>query len=258
MLDSSRPASRVIINTFQVSKLVAKIKSETLQRDGNITDECYASLERQVHTVDLLFQKWHADVIAAYEYPDTDSSNEASLKMMDCAQKFSSSQFCQGVWNKHRTARILLHQKFLETPVPKYARHAYAAANIYEHSGHRAARIILHQRFLEVPLPMESSRLTPIYEQRAQRAVSQLIILDMTAAILASIPFSLGDIERKTKGAVPISIGGYFLVWSLQVILRCPFITLDQRMIARTSLERIGRECGISYATLYARTFVPL
>ncbi len=234
------------------------MKSETLRRDGNITDECYVSLQGQVHTVDLLFQKWHADVTAAYGYPDTDSNNEASLKMMDCAQKFSSSAFCQGVWNKHRAARILLHQKFLETPVPIYSSHAYTAANIYEHSQHRAARIILHQRFLEVPLPTQSSREAPIYEHSAQRAVSQSIILDMTAAILASIPFSLGDMERKTKGALPISIGGYFLVWSLQIILRCPFITIDQRMIARTSLEKIGRECGISYATLYARTIVPL
>jgi hypothetical protein len=107
----------------------------------------------------------------------------------------------------------------------------------------RSGRIIAHQKFLEALDTCRDESLLATYKE--QRLLSEAIIHTMTTDILRSIAFSL---EYR-------SVGGYFLVWSLQVVLRCSYASFEQRKEARESLERVGRECGLNYAVIYARHF---
>lgn len=114
---------------------------------------------------------------------------------------------------------------------------------------HRATRILLHQLLLELFQAVEGIEETDLFSIDQQRIDSQAVILEMTTDILASAPFSLGEMSVPPK-----SVGGYFLIWSLQTILRCPFISHKQHHEARAVLEKVGRQCGIKCATLIAKS----
>lgn len=78
----------------------------------------------------------------------------------------------------------------------------------------------------------------------------------MVRDILASIAFSVGDIPSQFTVGMPKSVGGYFLIWTLKVILRCPVASEEQRDLARAALLRIGRQFGISYALKSAQVYM--
>jgi hypothetical protein len=122
---------------------------------------------------------------------------------------------------------------------------------------HRASRILLHQSLLEGLDARLSSNSSPdmITSNQEQYEASVLIIEQMADFVLASIPFSLGDVPLPSCLSTPKSVGGYFLVWSLQVILRCQYLSEHRRKRASDALLRIGRQCGISYATIFARRY---
>ncbi|PVH86275.1 hypothetical protein DL98DRAFT_11453 [Cadophora sp. DSE1049] len=113
---------------------------------------------------------------------------------------------------------------------------------------HRATRILLHQLLLELLQAVEGIEDTDFFSIDQQQVDSQSVILETTADILASAPFALGEMSLPPK-----SVGGYFLVWSLQTILRCPFTTHQQHHEARAVLEKGGRQCGIKCATMIAK-----
>ncbi|KUJ09759.1 uncharacterized protein LY89DRAFT_740831 [Mollisia scopiformis] len=118
---------------------------------------------------------------------------------------------------------------------------------------HRAARILLHQTLLDGLDAMDSGRLSSINQD--QKSISKSVIKEMADFILLSIPFSLGDVPLPPSLNGPKSVGGYFLVWSLQVLLRCPSVSDDQQNQAKNALLRIGRRCGLSYATIFAKKY---
>lgn len=126
------------------------------------------------------------------------------------------------IWNKHRASRILLHQTLLE------------AFDAHQYSG-------------------PDSALETFNEE--QCASSRSTIQEIADFVFASIPFSLGDVPLPTSIKGPKSVGGYFLVWTLQVILRCPFVSDGQRTHAKHALLRVGKQCGISYATIFAQKY---
>lgn len=121
---------------------------------------------------------------------------------------------------------------------------------------HRAARILLHQKFLEATVSM-NQRLNKRAWGDAQQALSQAIVQEMATNIIARMPSALSGHERNFHPAMPVSLGGYFVVWSLQVVLRCPFVSFKLQGEARKALEQVGRQCGISYATLCSQTYAP-
>lgn len=82
----------------------------------------------------------------------------------------------------------------------------------------------------------------------------QIMIRD----ILASIAFSVGDIPSQFTVVMPKSVGGYFLIWTLKIILRCPVASEEQRDLARAALLRIGRQFGINYAVKSAEAYMGL
>jgi len=117
---------------------------------------------------------------------------------------------------------------------------------------HRATRILLHQLLLELFRAMEEAQKlgdSGLYSINQQELASQAIIQEMAGDILSSAPFALGEMSVPPK-----SVGGYFLVWSLQTILRCPFTSHKQHHEARAVLERVGRQCGIKCAVMIAKS----
>jgi hypothetical protein len=115
---------------------------------------------------------------------------------------------------------------------------------------HRATRILLHQALLENPDTAEFEHMTS-----SNPEVSLALIRRLIGDIFDSIPFSLGDITSSSD-AVPKSVGGYFLVWALRVVIRCPFATAEQQRKAKAFLWRVGKQCGISLAASIAETYM--
>ncbi|KAK0105292.1 hypothetical protein ONS96_004688 [Cadophora gregata f. sp. sojae] len=117
---------------------------------------------------------------------------------------------------------------------------------------HRATRILLHQLLLELFQAVGKIQKLGDIDMRdfeEQELASRATIQEMTGDILSSAPFALGEMSVPPK-----SIGGYFLVWSLQTILRCSFVSHEQRHEARAVLEKVGRQCGIKCATMIAKS----
>jgi hypothetical protein len=111
---------------------------------------------------------------------------------------------------------------------------------------HRATRILLHQALLESPDAAEFDKTAPSSPEASLALVRRLI-----GDIFDSIPFSLGDIAS-CHDVAPKSVGGYFLVWALRVVIRCPFATAEQQREAKVFLWRVGKQCGISLAASIA------
>ena len=115
---------------------------------------------------------------------------------------------------------------------------------------HRATRIILHQGLLEDSDPARFDNITS-----PNPAASLVLIRRLIRDIFASVPYSLGDLASSSDTA-PKSVGGYFLVWALRVVVRCPFASAEQQRKARDFLWRVGKQCGISFAANFAETYV--
>ena len=128
------------------------------------------------------------------------------------------------LWNKHRSVIIILNQALL-------------ARLDAARSAHRN-------------LDFETSDIIELRYKVTHEI--QIMIRD----ILASIAFSVGDIPSQFTVGIPKSVGGYFLIWTLKVILRCPVASEEQRDLAREALLRIGRQFGISYALKSAQVYM--
>jgi len=138
-------------------------------------------------------------------------------------------------------------------PCQKVEYHAYS--NIWvagNWNKHRATRIILHQRILEILDKRDRTDLNGQLRTSEQTARSLSIIYRMVHDIFASVACSLGA-TAGSKSNFPRGVGGYFLVWSLKVILRCPFVSGEQYSTARDILWRVGKECGIGHAAIFAQ-----
>jgi hypothetical protein len=218
LLDESKLSSRMILNTFEVSKFIARAKKT--YSCGESSHEWFRLFYFQVQKLDLRLQAWERDAFADLKSYNTSKPNEELSSTSQPTRKYPyPGPWTLSLWNKHRAARILLHQKFLEA---------------LEGSA-------------------SSSNFQDMYKQ--ERRLSQMLICDIAADLLASIPFSLAYKDYICSSAEPKSVGGYFLIWSLQVILRCPYAKDTQRREAREALERVGRECGLKYAAAYAKWF---
>jgi hypothetical protein len=128
------------------------------------------------------------------------------------------------LWNKHRSIIITLNQALL------------ARLDVAK-SGYRDE-------------DFETNGMSEL-RYKAKREIQYMI-----GDILASTAFSLGDIPSQFTVGMPKSVGGYFLIWTLKVILRCPVASEEQRDLARAALLRIGRQFGISYAVKSAQVYM--
>ncbi|KAH7312052.1 hypothetical protein BKA65DRAFT_159393 [Rhexocercosporidium sp. MPI-PUGE-AT-0058] len=208
-LDISKPANQMILSMMHVSKWVAEVHLVILVGNPNLV---YQDLVRDFAVLEEELCQWNKSASISLSYQKVRSEDSSNETKHDNYSGFWSV----GVWNKHRATRILLHQLLLE--LFQAVREGQPSVNINNCS--------LNQL----------------------RQNSQNIIQEMTGDILASVPFSLGEMSFPPK-----SVGGYFLVWSLQTIIRCPFTSLQQNHEALAMLARVGRQCGIKCATMIAK-----
>ena len=156
-------------------------------------------------------------------------------------------------WNKAASLSMSYHQVRSENHAASIKHDNYSgfwALSIW--NKHRATRILLHQLLLELYQAMgDMQKLEDVdlLSINQQQLTSQAIIQEMTGDILSSAPFALGEMSVPPK-----SVGGYFLVWSLQTILRCPFTSHKEHHEARAVLEKVGRQCGIKCAVMIAQS----
>jgi hypothetical protein len=201
---------------YHVSMLVAKVKAAASSAADNLL------LDGFLHTfveIERQHVQWEQDAMGliGYQKKVWPERVTGSCHSVYSCYHIYSGVWSTGVWNRHRAARIILHQTFLEV---------FSSATV---GGGCSS------------------------DNRDWSAISRSIIQDMIQDILASVPFSLGDVPISETTGSPMSVGGYFLVWVLQVIIRCTFASTEQKCAARSILLRIGRLCGISYATMIAQ-----
>jgi hypothetical protein len=173
-------------------------------------------LVREFISLEQEYSQWEADAAIISSYHRASSTDIPFTSSSKSEYDVYPGIWTASIWNKHRASRILLHQFFLQK----------SSNNEFD------------------PSCMLTDK---------QRDNSSSTIQAMIKAIFASVPFSVGDIINLHLKKEPQSVGGYFLVWAHQVVLRCPFAFKEQREEARKNLLRIGRQFGISYATISAR-----
>ncbi|KAH6705157.1 hypothetical protein BKA61DRAFT_739588, partial [Leptodontidium sp. MPI-SDFR-AT-0119] len=209
-LNMSEPANQMCLNMQHVSKWVAEVHLVILAGHANSPHQ---DLLRDFAVLEEKLCHWNRTALVSLSYQKVQSECPSTEMRHDNYSGF----WTVGIWNKHRATRILLHQLLLEL------------LQSMEEIQQRANIDVCSLNYLEVK--------------------SHAIIQEMTGDILASVPFSLGEMSVPPK-----SVGGYFLVWSLQTIIRCPFASSQQHDEAITVLERVGRQCGIRCATMIAKS----
>lgn len=228
MLDPASPANRMIINMYRVSMFVATTYQDI---DSGSADRIWnSSILQDFENLDFFYRQWKEDASISLPYqrnrPSWDERLTSLPPTFGSANDVYMGFWTTSLWNKHRASRIALHQALLAR---------LDAANVNRTS-----------------YPKEDLKLLDAVEYRFK---SPLIIQAMIHDIFASISFSLGEIPINSLNVSyqSKSVGGYFLIWALQCIHRCPFASDEQAQRAKATLARIGRECGLSHATASAQ-----
>jgi hypothetical protein len=227
----------------------------------------------------MVMNMFNVSVFSANAFRDIRSGNPGCIWNLSILQSFKELEYAHRQWNED--AKMSFPYRIIQCAVgdnldtnftPEAEHHIYrgfwseALWNKY-----RAAVITFNQALLarldaaKASRPDENFETPDIMELRYQ---ATLAIQVMVHDIFASIPFSLGDVpsynyynttcpsKSTASTGLPKSVGGYFLVWSLTVILRCSVASGEQRNTARAALVRIGRQFGISYAVKSAQNYM--
>lgn len=202
---------------YDVACLVATIRSQSLL--GGLQEQQYLATDviERAEAIDSQLQGWFKDARAKMDRRGIASAERSKSPIPTLYADIWSAS----LWNKCLALRILLHSALLRV-----------------------------RRYLPSPLQdaVTEARLT---------SHSMSIIDQMVSEILASVPFSLGDVTNQGRSERERdrsrSLGAYYLIWPLQAILRCSFSSADQRTTTRTILLRIGKEFGVSYASQLAQ-----
>jgi hypothetical protein len=217
LLGTSSTASRMVTGMYEVSKLLASAKSDAAHDSPN--PKSYSAFLRDAWIIDGNLRSWDGDALLTlpYEVSYPPSKHRDLFPCQKVEYHAYSNIWAAGNWNKHRAARIILHQRILET--------------------------------------LDKSPPTDLDDQprlSEQTALSLSIIYKMVHDVFASVAYSIGA-TAGSKSNFPRGVGGYFLIWSLKVILRCPFISAEQYFTARDVLWRVGKECGIGHAVIFSQ-----
>jgi hypothetical protein len=226
----------MVMNMFNVSVFSANTLRDI--RAGNPARIWNASVLQNFNELENDNLQWTKDARIAFPYqvvPRTSgdhNSDFASEIDLHVYRGFWS----EALWNKHRGAVITLNQALLDR---LDAAKSACPGEDFENAAMKELRY------------------------KATKAIQIMI-----QGILASVPFSLGDVPAykfddtaclfKSTGSasLPKSIGGYFILWSLKAILRCAVASAEQRKLARAALIQIGRKFGINYAVKSAQDYM--
>jgi hypothetical protein len=208
---------------FQVSIFAANTYQDLRSRDP---DRVWNnSILQEFERIDRRYHQWTSDATISFPYETVQSSPGDKLNSAFTTSEIQNHLYrgfwSFSLWNKHRASRIVLHQALLarlDAVKSSYTDDEFESLNMIHH-----------------------------------RCKATLAIQVMIHDIFASIPFSLGDIG--SSNTEPKSVGGYFLVWALRVIVECPIASEDQRNRARAALVRIGTQFGINHAVIAAQVF---
>jgi hypothetical protein len=215
----------MIMNMFNVSVFSATTHDDI--RSGN-PDRIWNTLILQdFEKLERDNRQWNEDAKIAFPYqtikPTTGDHLDAELTF-ETQYHIYRGFWSEALWNKHRGGIIALNQALL--------------ARL------DAAKSSCADEDFDTP------------DTIALRYKATHTIQAMIRDIFASIAFSFGDIPSYNTSGLPKSVAGYFLVWSLKIILRCPVASEQQRNLARASLLRIGKQFGISYAVKSAQDYM--
>lgn len=212
------------MNMFNVSVFSANTFCDI--RSGNLDRLWNISILQSFKDLENDNRRWVEDAGIAFPYrivPCTPGDHVHSEFTSETEHHIYRGFWSEALWNKHRGAVITLNQALLARLDAVKSSH-----------------------------PDNDSE-TP--DVMALRHKAKITIQTMIRDIFASVPFSLGDVPSHITAGLPKSVAGYFLVWTLKVILRCPFASEEEQHLARAALLRIGRQFGISYAVKSAQDY---
>ena len=214
----------------------------------------------------MIINMFNVSVFSANTNHDIRSGHPDRIWNISVLQEFKKLQSDNCQWKED--ARMVFPYKTIQCTAGDHLASEFTASETQHHvyrgfwsealwNKHRAGVIVLHQALLarlDAARPTHGdSEAVDVAELRYRATLAiQVMIHD----IFASIPFSLGDILSYKKTSLPKSVGGYFLVWTLMVILRCPVASEDQKNLARAALVRIGRQFGLCYAVKSAQYYM--
>jgi len=208
---------------FQVSIFAANTYQDLRSRDP---DRVWNnSILQEFERINRRYHQWTSDATISFPYEIVQSSPGDKLNSAFTTSEIQNHLYrglwSFGLWNKHRASGIVLRQGLLAR--------LDAVKSSYMDDEFKSLNMIHH------------------------RCKATFAIQVMIHDIFASIPFCLGNIG--SSNTEPKSVGGYFLVWALRVIVECPIASEDQRNRARATLVRIGKQFGINHAVIAAQVF---
>ncbi|OAP55666.1 hypothetical protein AYL99_09818 [Fonsecaea erecta] len=145
-----------------------------------------------------------------------------------------------------------------------YTSHSYVypdllASNLW--SNWRAARFVIHEIIMQQKDGEQAGYTNaPEWLVKVTRH-SETVLRELTADICASVPYHFLAVAANDwtagEGTRPrenkVLAAGYSLLWPLFLVASCRFCTPDLRRWVVASLEKIGREMGISQALAMAQ-----
>jgi hypothetical protein len=215
----------MIMNMFNVSVFSATTHDDI--RSGNPNRIWNTLVLQSFEKLERDNRQWNEDAKTAFPYQTIESTTgdhpDPELKF-ETPYHVYRGFWSEAMWNKHRGGVIALNQALL-------ARFDAAKSSHVDED-------------LDTP------------DIIALRYKATQAIQTMIRDIFASIPFSFGDIPSYNTSGLPKSVAGYFLVWSLKIILICPIAYAQQRNLARAALLRIGKQFGLCYAVKSAQDYI--
>ncbi|KAF5604218.1 transcription factor C6 [Fusarium pseudocircinatum] len=119
----------------------------------------------------------------------------------------------------------------------------------------RVSRITLHNMMISLVDHGQSHKISiPGRNLDALKANSAQIINSMVSEIVASVPFHLQQIDTRGRPSTQRSqrvLGGFALIWPLQMLLSCEWSLTCHKIVAMETLHVISNVFGVSQARLF-------
>lgn len=208
-------SNRMVRILYEVASFAYETKSHSRSTDLARDSRQAAVMNQRAVALDQQILRWYEDATTHVRHNSNSPSHDKWAQGSAIASMYRDMRTAC-IWNQCRSARILLHQALLQ-------------------SAHHPS---------------------VLFSGELSHSQSQSVIYRTTDDILESAPFCLGDSPDAGPGGQRLprqSLRGYFLIWSLQTVIRCPFISEDQFKATQAILRRIGQEFGITYAFSLAR-----
>ncbi|KAI9740241.1 MAG: hypothetical protein M1834_004819 [Cirrosporium novae-zelandiae] len=222
------PNQRLGAGLFRISEIRARIKqfNSSVEQNRAREIEFLSSIQDEAFMVDIAMSHWRDSASPQWDYETIGGVDGGGSSHSLGFHHVYTDVHIASLWNFYRASRILLHESF-------------------DGVDGISATHVINNHHGPVPVP-DSGAIFP-----CRKLVGQL-----ADEILASVPFSLGDIDNVGRTSRPTGsgrLGAFFLTWPLFVIHTATQVSRDKKLLAQEILRRIGLEFGFRQAFLLSQ-----